>query len=357
MDPIQFAKPLQSDSTLSNIQLIHLSPGQPKEQETQLIAAGYSKLLNIPLDKTILFDALHTTTPGQRDDSNITQLISHYSSKTGSTQPSDILLAIGDPIEQALFRGILEKNGQRVYTVNTGSQALDALSAHQFDMMIIDFKMKDIEGKDVIRLYYYSNLDQDWVPFIALVDEATTDVLSQCKEAEVSAIMVRPVTEQKLLMTVADIAASKAKSIEGIDSPWKPARNRNVQIADNNDLILNTQTLRQLENLSSNGVFLELLTTNFYDDMNKLLNGLQSAVEHRRFSEFQDLAHALRDTSSNLGAVSLHRLSLKALQISQHQFQQQGKTLLDELHLALSKTMHALRDHMIKSNDSATGKE
>ncbi len=357
MGSIQFSKSLRFDNKLNDIDLIHISPEQPKEQKTQLLAAGYSKLISIPLDKTILFDALHTSTTELQGDSNITKLISRYSSKTGSAQPSDILLAIGNPIEQTLFRSILEKDGQRVYTVSTGSQALEALNTHQFDMVIIDLKLPDINGKDVIKLYYYTNLTRNWVPFIALVDEATPSVLSQCREAEVDAILARPVSEQQLRMTVTDIAASKAKQIENIDSSWKPAHNRNSLTADNSDLILNTHTLRQLENLSSESAFLELMISNFHEDMSRSLNGLQRAIDNHRFIEFQDFAHALRDTSSNLGAVSLQRLSLMALQINQNEFQQQGTPLLNELHLALSKTMHALREYVVNCSNEAKEKE
>ncbi len=357
MDPSQFSKSLRLENKLSDINLIHISPGQSKEQEAQLLAKGYSKLISIPLDKTMLFDALHSSSTELHGDSNVTKLLSRYAGKANSTQPSDILLAIGNPIEQTLFRSILEKDGQRVYSVNTGSQALDALNTHQFDMVIIDLKMPDIDGKDVIRLYYYTYLNQEWVPFIALVDEATPSALSHCREAEVDAIMVRPVSEQKLLMTVADIAASKTKQIETVHSTPKPIRGSNSINAESNDPILNTHTLRQLEKLSSSEVFLERMISNFHKDMDKTLAGLQRAVANLQFTEFQDFAHALRDTSSNLGAVSLHRLSLMALHINQNEFQQQGNTLLDELHTALEKTMRALREYAIKSGNSATEQE
>lgn len=357
MDPIQFSKSLKFDNKLGDISLIYISPEQHQEQETQLLAAGYSKLISLPLDKTILYDAIHTTAPEQHGDSRITRLISRYSSKKSSTQPSDILLAIGNPIEQTLFRTILEKNGQRVYSVSSGSQALDALNTHQFDMVIIDLNMSDIDGKDVIRLYYYTYLNQEWVPFIALIDEATPSALAQCREAEVDAIMVRPVSEQKLLMTVADIAASNKKQAENINIQWRPTLRHNTLTADKSDLIINTHTLRQLENLSSDSAFLDSMISNFFEDMSKSLSGLQHAIDNLRFTEFQDFAHALRDTSSNLGAISLHRLSLMALQINQNEFQQQGKLLLNELNLALSKTMHALHEYVINCDNAATKKE
>jgi CheY-like chemotaxis protein len=357
MDPGQFSKSLRFENKLGDINLIHLSPGLSKEQEEQLLATGYSKLITIPLDKTILFDAIHSSTAELHGNSNVTRLISRYLGKKDSPHPADILLAIGNPIEQTLFRSILEKDGQRVYSVSTGSQALDALNTHQFDMVIIDLKMPDIDGKDLIRLYYYTYLNQEWVPFIALVDEATPSVLYQCREAEVDAIMVRPVSEQKLLMTVADIAASKTKQIEPVCNFPKPNHASDSINAENSDPTLNTHTLRQLENLSSSNVFLERMISNFHNDMNKTLDGLQRAIDNHHFKEFQDFAHALRDTSSNLGAISLHRLSLKALQINQSEFQQRSKTLLNELHLALEKTMRALREYVTKSGNSATEQE
>jgi len=357
MDPDQFARSLLSDSTLCNIKLLHISPGHANEHKTQLINAGYSRILKTPLDKTILFDALHTTKAHSHNSSNITQLINHYSSKENLRQPSDILLATSDKTEQKHFRTVLEQDGQRVYSVENGSQALDALNTHQFDMVIIDFEMPDIKGGDVIRLYYYTYQNQDWVPFIALVDDATQDILSQCRDTEVNAVLVRPIQEHKLLSTVADIASSRAKQAESTDSSKYHTRSSHTDINKDNGRVLNIQTLTQLEHLSSSNDFLDQLITRFNADMNQLLDTLEHCIEDNLFTEFKDQSHALRDSSCNMGADLLHQLSLQALQINQREFQKQAKQILDELHIAQSKTKYALHNYVMRRNNSATEKE
>ncbi|MCP3671159.1 MAG: response regulator, partial [Gammaproteobacteria bacterium] len=327
MDPTQFSRSLRLDSTLDTIHLIHISPGQNSEYEAQLINAGYSRVVNTPLDKTILFDALHTTESKSPSNNNITHLINHYSSKENLRQPIDILLATPDLDEQKALRNILEHDGQRVYSVNNGSQALDALNTHQFDLVIIEFNMSDINGRDVIRLHYYTYLNQEWVPFVALVGEATAEVISQCRETGVATILVRPVSEQKLLSTIADIATSKAKQADSINNYNHPLHSLNEPTKNGHNQTLNIQTIMQLEHLSPSDDFLDQLISGFNHDVSQLLDAIERSIETNRFTEFKDLSHALRDSSCNIGADSLHRLSLQALQINRHNFQKQATQL------------------------------
>ncbi len=357
MSPMQFAKHVQSDSVLSNIHLIHLSPELSTERGEQLLNAGYTTLLKTPIDKTILFDALHSRKTLATNSKNITQLIRHYSGKTNNRKPLDILLAVYNKEEQDSFRATLERNGQRVYTVNNGSQTHDALNTHQFDLVVLDFNMPDIEGKEIIRLYYYTYLNEDWAPFIALVDEATPEVLSQCREAEVNAILVRPVGEEELLITVADIASSKTKQAESIDKHGQPSHVHEIQIKDCDDQILNTQTLKQLVDLSSSKNFLDQLTIRFTQDMNVLMDGLECSINENRFTDFKDLAYALKDSSCNLGASYLHKLSLQALQINQQGFQRQARLLFNDLQETLTETKYALQNYANNQDDSASKQE
>ncbi len=357
MNPIQLAKYIRLDSALSNIHLIHLSPEHSDEHKEQLLAAGYSTLLNTPIDKTILFDVLHSYNTQTTTGKNITRLIHHYSSKTSIKQPLDILLGVCNQVEQEFFRTTLERNGQRVYTVNSGSQTLDALHTHQFDLVILDFKMPDLEGKEIIRLYYYTYLNEDWVPFIALVDEATPEILSQCREADVNAILVRPVGQEELLITVADIASSKTKQDESIDEQMQPPHIHETLIKDDDNQILNTQTLMQLEELSSSNNFLSQLTTRFNQDMEILMEGLEQSINNNCFTDFKDLIYALKDSSCNLGANSLHKLSLLALQINQREFQGQAKLIVDELYETMTKTKYALQHYVTDRDNSASKNE
>jgi two-component system sensor histidine kinase RpfC len=357
MDPAQFAKYIRLDDALSNINLIHISPGLPTNHEEQLIEAGYTSLIKTPVDKTILFDALHTNNKQATKGKNITKFIKHYASKSSFKQPLDILLAVADPAEQDLFSSTLEHDGHRAYSVSSGSQALDAINTHQFDLVILDFNLPDMEGKEIIRLYYYTYLNEEWVPFIALVDEATPDVLYQCREAEVNAILVRPAEKKELLITVADIASSKTKRAENIDKHWQPPHIHKTQIRDCNDQIINTKTLTQLEELSSSDNFLNQLSTKFNNDMDRLVDDIEQSIRNNCFTDFKDLVYALKDSSCNLGADALHKLSLLALQINQREFQGQANEMLNEIKETLLKTKYALQDHLAKQNSSASEHE
>jgi hypothetical protein len=91
--------------------------------------------------------------------------------------------------------------------------------------------------------------------------------------------------------------------------------------------------------------------------MDILMDGLEQSIQNNCFTDFKDLIYALKDSSCNLGADSLHRLSLLALQINQREFQSQSEVILKEIRETYSKTKYALQNHIIKRNSSATEKE
>ncbi len=357
MDPMLLGKSIQSDNELFKTHLIYISPEHEVWQREQLIEAGYTTILTTPIDKTLLFNALHISDSKTADDDNISRLIHHYSSKTNNKPSLDILLAVCDKPEQELFRTALEHNGHRIYTVSDGFQTLNALQTHQFDIVVLDFHMPDMDGSEVIRLYYYTYLSEDWIPFIALVDRATPETLSQCRAAEVSAILARPVKKEELLITISDIASSRTKQTETIDRHWHQSHLHKTLIKDDYKHIINTQTLIQLEKLSSSKDFLTKLTTTFNDDMDCIMEGLARSIDNNSFTDFKDLAYALKDSSCNMGAVLLHKLSLLALQINQREFNEQARTLLKEIHEALAETKRTLQDYAQVQGNSASNNE
>src|SRR5262249_11212301 len=57
-----------------------------------------------------------------------------------------ILLAEDNPVNQRVAAGILEKRGHAVVAVENGQQALDALQAQQFDLILMDLQMPEMDG-------------------------------------------------------------------------------------------------------------------------------------------------------------------------------------------------------------------
>jgi len=63
-----------------------------------------------------------------------------------------ILVVDDDPNIRLIFQKTLQTEGYEVLTASTGVQALDLILGNDFNLMILDIKMPDIHGLEVLGL-------------------------------------------------------------------------------------------------------------------------------------------------------------------------------------------------------------
>ncbi len=62
-----------------------------------------------------------------------------------------VLVVDDDQSVLTTFARILERNGYNVDTAETGNQAITKLQTKDYDIVLIDLKLPDIDGTDVLR--------------------------------------------------------------------------------------------------------------------------------------------------------------------------------------------------------------
>ena len=79
-----------------------------------------------------------------------------------------------------MMRFILESKGAQVVSANSALLALNKLNENQFDLLISDLGMAEMDGYDLIRkVREKQHLNQDNLPAIALTDLVSTDEREQ----------------------------------------------------------------------------------------------------------------------------------------------------------------------------------
>ncbi len=70
---------------------------------------------------------------------------------TSSQTPSSRILLVDDNANGLSARKcVLEEIGHRIATASSGSEALEHLAAHKFDLMVTDYKMPRMDGIELI---------------------------------------------------------------------------------------------------------------------------------------------------------------------------------------------------------------
>jgi len=62
-----------------------------------------------------------------------------------------VLLVDDDPVSRAVLAALLERRGLTVVTAESGGEALSEIDRDRFDLVVVDFRLPDIDGVELIR--------------------------------------------------------------------------------------------------------------------------------------------------------------------------------------------------------------
>jgi len=120
--------------------------------------------------------------------------------------PMRILLADDAPVNREVATGLLEMAGHRVETANNGREAVELLDREEFDVVLMDLEMPEMDGMTATRAIR----DQEQAtgkrtPIIAMTAHATTDVRDQCINAGMDGYLTKPIQPAEVFKALAAI--------------------------------------------------------------------------------------------------------------------------------------------------------
>ena len=338
MDPEQFAISVRSEPELRQLYLIHVGPLYPDTLSDRLKKAGYVKLLSPPVDKTLLYSAVHDLSRTRSSGPQVVSLIDHYKEKK-TRRPLSILLAEQNPADSRHFQTTLEQVGHKIFCVESGARLLDALDCQHFDIAIVSANLREVSGLEAFKLYRFTQSDHLLTPFVIMLDGAFPTNSRACKDAGVSAFLKKPIEPLKLLNAIDTVLEERNRGGAALNS----SQPKTVIV---NGLALDVHRLGDLELLGSGQDFLRELVEKFRQDNEKIIETMEKAALNCRSEEFKDLAHAIKDSAGSLGALALYHLGISAVRMSVDDFPQSALQLTLEIKSCNHSSYKALRQYL-----------
>ncbi len=215
---------------------------------------------------------------------------------------ASILLAEDNPVNREVAQRMLTAFGCRVDAVTTGGDALDALAASPYDLVLMDCQMPGMDGYEATRRIREREKGQEIpaVPVVALTAHALAGDREKCLEAGMDDFLAKPFTPAQLT---------------GVLEKWlDPARwssSRGEKPTSNaGDSLLDPAPIRDILSLQAGGAsgILEELIGLFFEDTPALLEKAREALEEQDGAAAAAAAHTLKSSSANLGATALSSL-------------------------------------------------
>ncbi|MFQ5803291.1 MAG: response regulator [Candidatus Methylomirabilales bacterium] len=183
MDGIQLARAIKADPTLATVRLILLTSfGQPGDAKAAH-QAGAAAYLMKPVRQSQLFECIARVmgTPTERAAAPL--ITRHNLQEEKVRALPRVLIAEDNALNQKVTVGMLEEIGYKADVASNGREAVDALSRIQYDVVLMDCEMPEMDGFEATAKIRQQEGAVRHTPIIAITAHATDDHREKCLAA------------------------------------------------------------------------------------------------------------------------------------------------------------------------------
>ncbi len=133
-----------------------------------------------------------------------------------SAAPFRVLIVDDEPVQRALEREILEPPRYQTVEASNGAEALDLITQHDFDAVVLDKRMPGMDGEEVIRRIR-EDLGEAMLPIIMVTGSSTSEILPAGLRAGATDFIRKPYNHEEFLARV-DSAINRKRLTDQLDS-------------------------------------------------------------------------------------------------------------------------------------------
>ncbi len=304
MDGSELARRIKEDPDLAPVVLIMLSGGI--ERHPQSDVAAY---LTKPTRPSQLYNAIVESVQGCPGTKTSVPL--HPVKVKSEFTP--ILLAEDNPTNQQVCTAMLKRLGcQRVDVVSNGREAIEALTRTHYGLVLMDCQMPEMDGYEAARRIRKNEIESGFasrITIVALTAHAMKGSQEQCLAAGMDGYLSKPFTLRQI----------KAALDRWLKSNAGPAEEINASAAGR--LRADSSQPQEVVKGHEDGELIDRrvlknLTIGDTELLRKILNtfvhysdGLFARIQlNGECEEARKLAHSLKSSSANIGAMQLAKL-------------------------------------------------
>ncbi len=122
---------------------------------------------------------------------------------------SKILIADDDPVSQQVLTGLTRRLGHAVHGVTTGEQVLTTWRAGAYDLIVLDCRLPDLDGREVAqRIRQIERRSARRVPIVAVTAGPSEADRVRCLAAGMDAYLAKPVDVRELALVIDRLTAT-----------------------------------------------------------------------------------------------------------------------------------------------------
>ncbi len=199
-DGFELAAAIRADAQLASTRLLILTSAGQRGDGERCRQLGIQAYLTKPIARADLIEAVGTVLAGAAATAGPADLVTRHSIAE-SRQALRILLAEDNPVNQQVAIAMLQKRGHLVDVANNGREAVDAIGAHHYDVVLMDIQMPEMDGFAATERIRALPQGQT-LPIIALTAHALSGERERCLAHGMSGYLAKPFKAHELFAII-----------------------------------------------------------------------------------------------------------------------------------------------------------
>ncbi|MFO1497112.1 MAG: PAS domain S-box protein [Verrucomicrobiota bacterium] len=315
MDGVALGRQIKADPTLEQTRLILLGSARPALLQQAALSDLFSEVLTKPIRPIQLEKALELALGDLPARKGTTAVAKTEASATGASSVHlRILLAEDQPANQLVVMEILRKLACQVSVVSTGLAAIHALQRDEYDLVLMDCQMPEMDGLEATRRIRKGEAGPAKVsiPIVALTAHAMEDQRERSLLAGMDEHVSKPVTVAGLRDLLARWRIRLSRPSEPVvalkpvavtpssPAPAPPSSGTPLSLVFNRSDFLN----RTMDDEA----LAKRVASAFLQDLPRQIALFKAAVMGANMDQTALIAHRLKGSSGSVGGEVFHRL-------------------------------------------------
>jgi len=347
MDGTSLAGTIKGHPLLKATRLLMSTSLGQRVSPQRMEEAGFMAALRKPVRRQKLLEVLLQVLGGQAVGEPRPDVPLTFAPNPGA-RPARILLTEDNPTNQQVALGILKKLGLSATVAANGAEAVRALEARPYDLVLMDVQMPEMDGLQATRIIRdeRSRVHNHQVPIVAMTAHALPGDREQCQEAGMNDYVTKPIEVRALVAALEKWLPSHTETApppaERTAEPVAPAR-REAEPA-----VFNRRAFMQ--RMMNDEQLAHMIIETFLGDMPAQIKQLKSHVLARETQRIGRQAHKIKGASSNVGGEALSASAAALEQAAKTGDPAQIAARTAELDAQLEALMEALRNELAPHN-------
>lgn len=321
MDGFQVAERIKDHPACAGVAILMLTSAVVPGDRERAEKAGAAAWLTKPVTSSELLDTilkiLSTHVKEGFDRTEDTEAAALEPSGPGLT----VLLAEDNEINRLVAERMLDKLGNSVTSVATGTEVLEALRRERFDVVFMDVQMPEMDGFEATAIIREEERGtRRHIPIIAMTAHALKGDAERFVAAGMDGYLPKPVRQQDLTDSIAKVVSVESRGSQAVEAE-EPDGNGDAPVDES----------ALLDLMGDNNTLIAEVAALYITNYSRRIDVLKEALEIDDAHAVRLAAHAVKGAVSNIEAPRATDLARRLEKMSSEGLLEGPGLLVDEL--------------------------